>query len=543
MTIKRITCIQLDGEFPDFCHRMVMPDYGLPVIATILAEAGYDVRTYIEHIAPPEWARIAASDLVAFSCLNAGADKVYRLARQIRERLGIPTVIGGTHATYFPEACLEHCDYVVLGEGDETILELVDVLGRGGDVAAVAGIAYRKDGQVRRTPPRPGPARFDTVPDFDLISGYRPMRPWDVLLRRTTPVVPIQSSRGCPYRCTFCIVNTMYPTGYRKRDIESVIRDLRDKRRYSRNFLFVDNEFSVRRGYTKHLLRRIIEERLDLDIVVFARVEIAKDDDLLSLMRDAGITYIYQGYESIQPETLTAYDKHQTLEQIVAAIDKLHARGFGLLGSFVVGADTDTLESIQATVRFALEHDLANAYFWPIWGHFPEERTGYATITPWWRSIFRGWAYCDGHHVTHFPLRMPPSALQRTLIDAYRTIYSPREVLRAVRRGRLRDARWKLLHRYLWRDIEPGPRAYVAFLEELEAGLYDGEGRLREDRLIERVRKDPRWTFQAGNRAVATRGLSPLELPVPESRNITCVPPRLEGGGVPSYAPTSAGQA
>jgi radical SAM superfamily enzyme YgiQ (UPF0313 family) len=236
------------------------------------------------------------------------------------------------------------------------------------------------------------------------------------------------------------------------------------------------------------------------------------------------VNYLYQGYESVQPETLSAYDKRQTFEQIVGAIHKLQDYGFGLLGSFVVGADSDTIETLERTVQFALEHELANAYLWPIWGHFPEQQTGFTTITPWWRSIFRGWAYCDGHYVTHFPKRMRPSTLQRALIDAYRTIYSPRQVLRALRRGRFTDARWKLAHRYLWSDIEPGPREYVGFLQQIEDGLYDEAGQLLEDKLIERVRRDPRWTFQACNRAVRTLGLSPLELPTPVTNNITCVP-------------------
>lgn len=526
MVIRRITGIQLDGPFPDFCYRMILPDYGLPLIGTVLAEAGYDVRVFIEHVKPPEWARIEISDLVCFSCLNAGADKVYQLADAIRARLRIPVIIGGTHATYFPDSCLEHADYVVLGEGDETILELVDTLARGGDPGAVAGIAYRRGGRVVRTRPRPGPARFDTVPDFGLIEGYRRFGWWDLLWRRRTSVIPIQTSRGCPYHCTFCIISTMFPTGYRKRDVEAVIRDLRDKRRYGRNVLVVDNEFTMARRATKTLLRRIIAEDLDLDMVVFARVEVARDEELLVLMRRAGVSYIYQGYESVQPETLAAYDKRQTLEEVERAIATLHAHGFGLLGSFVVGADTDTAATMARTVQFALDHELANAYFWPIWGHFPEERAGFRTMTPWWRSIFRGWAYCDGHYVTHFPLHMPPSTLQRALVAAYRTVYAPRQVLRALRRGRPRDAWWKVLHRYLWREIEPGPLAYVGFLEELEDGLYDPEGHLREDRLVERVRRDPRWTLQAGRRALESLGLTPLELPEPGARNITCVPPR-----------------
>jgi hypothetical protein len=67
----------------------------------------------------------------------------------------------------------------------------------------------------------------------------------------------------------------------------------------------------------------------------------------------------------------------------------------------------------------------------------------------------------------------------------------------------------------------------VAFLEEIEEGLYGADGRLREERLMERVARDPRWTFQAGNRAVRGLGLSPLELPLAVKRNVTCVPPNL----------------
>ncbi|HSR57155.1 MAG TPA: cobalamin-dependent protein, partial [Candidatus Binataceae bacterium] len=211
MEIRSIACIQLGGVFPDLCYRTVMPDYGMPLIGTILSEAGYDVRVYMEHIAPPDWERIARTDLVCFSSLNAGADKVYRLADEIKARLGIPIIIGGTHATYFPESCLEHCDYVVMGEGDDAILELVKTLDRGGDLARVAGIAYRRGNEIHRNAARPGPARFDTVPDFSLIEGYRAMGWLDVVRQRRVSWIPVQSSRGCHFKCSFCIVNTMFP--------------------------------------------------------------------------------------------------------------------------------------------------------------------------------------------------------------------------------------------------------------------------------------------------------------------------------------------
>jgi radical SAM superfamily enzyme YgiQ (UPF0313 family) len=527
MEIEKITCIQLLGELPDLCSRLIMPDYGMPLIATILSQSGYDVRLYVENIKPPEWDRIAESDLVCFSSLMAAADKTCRLAKEIRLRLGIPIVIGGVHASFFPESCLEYCDYIVFGEGDETIIELVETLARGGNVERVAGIVYRVAGRVVRTNPRAGPVWFDTIPDFSLIEGYPRMSLVDMLVQRKKPVLTVQSSRGCPFKCTFCIVNTMFPSGYRTRDVESVIRDLRDKRQYGKELIFVDNEFAADRAYAKKLMRRIIEEDLDFEIVIFARVEVTQDDELLLLMRQAGITHIYQGFESIHPKTLIALNKRQTVNQIVAAVEKLHSFGFGVFASFVMGADSDTLETVKNNVDFVLQQKISNAYFWPIWGHFPEEKNGYQTIVPWYRGIYRGWRYCNGHFVTHFPLQMPPSKLQRAIIDAYRAVYSPTRALHALKDRRFVDARRIIFHKYQWHEIERGVRKYIPFLEKLEDGLYDSEGRLCEDLLVQRVQKDPRWTFQAGKRTIEALGLSPLDLPIPGKRNITCVPPKI----------------
>ncbi len=527
MQIKKITCIELDGELPDLCYRTVMPNYGLPLIGTILSEAGYDVKVFVEQIEAPNWDRIAASDLICFSTLNVAAGKTYRLAGEIRSRLGITTIIGGTHASYFPQSCLQYCDYVVIGEGDDTILELVETLAGGGEIEQVPGIAYRVGDKLILTPPRPGPDRFDTIPNYSLIEGYQRMNFFDKLVQRKMPWLTAQTSRGCQFDCTFCIVNTMFPSGYRKRAIESVIRDLRDKRQYGKKLMFVDNEFATHPSYTKNLLRRMIAENFDFDIFAFARVEVANDDELLSLMRQAGITIIYQGYESIRSEALTAYNKRQTFEQITAAIEKLHSFGFSIMGSFILGADNDTLETIRSTVDFVVEQKLASATFFTLWGHFPEESKGYRTIIPWYRSIFSGWRYTNGHFVTHFPMKIPPSKLQRVIPDIYRKIYSPKQVFRALRNRKFKEARHKILLRYAWNSIEKGIWEYISFLEELEDGLYDSHGHLCEDLLAQRVHKDPRWTFQAGNQTIEALGLSRLELPLPGKQNINCLPAKL----------------
>ncbi len=329
---------------------------------------GYDVTVYMEHIKAPEWNRIASSDIICLSALSAAADKTYALAQKIRNELKIPVIIGGTHATYFWQPSLEFCDYVVFGEGDEAIVELCDSLVQGGDVRQIAGIAYKQGDQLIRTKERPRPERFETIPNFELIKGYKKFTFLDKLSNLRLPLMTVQATRGCPYACKYCIVDTMYASGYAKRTIDSVIEDLRDKRQYGSELLFVYNNFAANRKYTKELLKRIIAEDFEWDIMVLTRVELANDEELLKLMRQAGITQLYQGYESISSDTLTLYDKRQTLEKISQAIKVFHSHGFRLSGSFVIGADTDTVSTIHSTAQFVLDQKLTIAYFFPLWG-------------------------------------------------------------------------------------------------------------------------------------------------------------------------------
>ena len=493
--IRRIVCIQLEGDFPDFCHRLVMPDYGLPLIGSVLAEAGFDVTVFVEHIQRPSWEAIAAADLVCLSTLSAGAEKTYRLGDRIRAELGIPVVVGGTHATYFDRDVLQYADYVVRGEGDETILDLVDALSTGRDPASVDGISFMRGGEVVRTPRRPGPQRFDTIPDFGLIAGYRPMSRWDMLRQLRLPLVTVQASRGCHFHCTYCIVDTMFGGVYRKRDIESVIRDLRDKRRYGRELLFVDNEFGSFPSRTKALLRRIIEEDLDYDILVMARTDIAHQEELLALMRRAGVSSIYQGYESIEPSTLVSYDKRQTVERIESAIRTLHAFGFQISGSFVLGADTDTLQTVESTAQFVLDNGLRVAYFFPLWGHYTEAKNNHSTIIPRHRAIFMDWPHLDGNFVSHFPLKMRPSQLQAALIRAHQRVFSPLEIARALARRHYKTAWEKAAHHLMWSTIEKAVKDFIPWLEEIEHEFYDSSDRLLEGRLLDRWRTRPPWSL------------------------------------------------
>jgi radical SAM superfamily enzyme YgiQ (UPF0313 family) len=503
-----------------------MPDYGISIIGSILAEKGYAVDTFIEHVQPPSWDALTSSDLVLMSTMSAAASRIYNLSDKIRSELKIPVIMGGTHATYFTESCLDHCDVIVLREGDDTIVELIEAISSGFALSGVAGIAYKEKGEVIRTKNRPGPEKFDTIQNYALIRGFK-KHSWLEILRRTrVPLLTIQSSRGCPFHCSFCIVDTMFDK-FRLRGIESIIEDLRDKRRYGRELLFIDNYFGANIPFTKKLLNRIIAEDFGFDTMVLCRIDIARDDEILGLMRKAGITALYLGIESVQPETLINYAKKQTVATIESSIRKLHAFGFRISGSFVMGADTDRFETIDATVQFALKNHIEVCYFFPLWGHYIEEKLGNKSIIPWHRSIFKGWEYCDGNFVSHFPKHMRPSELQQALIDAHRKIYSPEAFRDSFQRRDWTAVKEKAVNLYGWRFIEKGLREYIPWLREIEYGFYDENSRLIEHRLKQFVETHPEWTFPESRscrreRKLAGEQASPLEDPAPCVNNIRC---------------------
>jgi anaerobic magnesium-protoporphyrin IX monomethyl ester cyclase len=507
--IERIVGIQLSSLFPDICHKLIMPDYGICIIGSVLAEQGYEVEIFIEHIEPPSMEAISASDLVLMSTFSAAARRTYELADRIRNELNIPVVMGGTHATYFVEDCLNHCDFVVLREGDETIVELTRALSTGSPLSEVAGIAYRHNGQIVRTQDRPGPERFETIQNYGLIRGFRRFKWHDMLRRSRIPLLTVQSSRGCPFHCRFCIVDTMFDR-YRVRDIESLIADLRQKRPFGRELLFVDNYFGADVPYTKHLLKRIIQEGFGFDIIVLCRIDVARDPKLLESMRLAGVTAVYVGIESIQPETLKGFAKRQTVKGIQSALSAFHDHGFRVSGSFVIGADTDTPATIEATVRFAMENRIEVCYFFPLWGHYVERKLGNRPIIPRYRSLFKGWDYCDGNFVSHFPLYMRPSELQQAVIDAHRTVYSPFAFWDAFRRKDWTAVKEKAINLYGWSFIEKGLRQYIPWLQQVEEGFYGSEGRLLEDRLRHHVQEtSPSWTFPDTGTHRFSRGGAP----------------------------------
>ena len=480
--VNKVTFIAPELPHWNFVTYALFPEYGMPLVATIVKNAGYDVRVFVERIGPVKWGRVLESDVVCVHAFSATMPKAIQYAGRIRAaRPDVPVIMGGTHASVLVEDTLQYCDVVVRQEGDETLLDVLEAMKNGRDLSGVLGISYWDNGRVRHNPDRPYVTDLETIPDLELIDGYLAWPLLKRLLHQRMRMQVLQTSRGCPYDCSFCITPRELGRGYRLREIDNVIADIKYQINLvgARRFFIVDNLFTANRERTKKLLNRIIDEKIEWSATCFARIEVARDEELLALLWKARIRVLYLGLESFDDHTLRAFNKHQTAADIRQSLQRIRAHGLKALGSFIVGSDVDTVETIRGTADAAIAEDLEYLVLFPLHG-FPEHNS--STI-PLNRFVLPTWDRLDAGHVVYLPKLMRPSTLQREIIRAYRRFYGPAQVWRRIRRGDYASALQRVAFAYWVSRMGREMEAWAKELERLEDPYYDDRGRLVEERL------------------------------------------------------------
>ncbi|MFQ5586488.1 MAG: B12-binding domain-containing radical SAM protein, partial [Thermodesulfobacteriota bacterium] len=352
--IKKI--IFIEAKPPDFhiFSRMPLPRLGTILLGTILKQEGYEVWSYVEELAELDLKDILTADAVGISTITSTTPRSYEIADQIRKH-GITVFMGGPHVTYMPDEALEHCDYVIRGEADEIILDFVRALEAGEGFESIPGLSYRQDGEVVHNRSVSLCKDLDALPapDYAILKGvgkdaYKKLY-----------IAPIMTARGCPYDCSFCSVTSMFGHKYRFRSKEKVLDELRIHKEAGGDFVFFyDDNFTINRKRSKELLQAMIDSDLTPQWTAQVSVDVAKDLELVKLMQKSRCYTVYIGLESINPETLKAYNKKQSVEDIENCITTLHQHNINVHGMFVFGSDEDTIETIHATVDFAKRNNI-----------------------------------------------------------------------------------------------------------------------------------------------------------------------------------------
>ena len=499
MKVEKVAFISAELPYWNLVTHAVFPEYGMPLVATIVRNLGYDVRVFVEHIGPIQWEDVMDADVVCFHAFSSTMPRSIEYVNRIKaERPDVPIIIGGTHASVMAEDTLQYCDIVVRQEGDETLPEVLERLKNDEGLDGVLGVSYWDNGRMKQNPNRPFAQHFDVTPDLELIHGYTNWPRWKLLWNLKMRWQVLQTTRGCPYDCSFCIAPRELGRGYRLRSIDSVIEDIKYQRELTgaKYFFIVDNHFTVKRDRTKELLNRIIEEKIDWYGICFTRLEVARDEEVLRLLKKAQVNTLYIGLESFDNSVLKLLNKQQTQEGIKKALAKIKAHKLRVLGSFVLGSDEDTVDTIRHTIDAAIETDVDYVALFPLSG-YPEHN---APTIPLNRFMLPTWDRLDGTFVIFLPKNMRPSTLQHEINRAYKKFYGPRQIMRRFIKGDFWAGLKRIAYNYWAWEISRSTAKWAKYLESVEGQYYDENDHLIEERLGEGIHpaKYPGSTRAAG---------------------------------------------
>jgi len=401
-------------------------------VAGAAREVGFEAEIYdamTKNVGYEEIERkLAASkpDVVAVSvitCTEPDAIKVLELAKRVNPQ--VVTVMGGVHASFMYEEIFsktDAVDFVIRGEGEVTIAELLTVLRDGGDPGGVRGLAFRVDGVVRVSPPRPLMESLDGLPmAWDLLDW----NDYKYYILPGSRLGAVCTSRGCDKECTFCSQQKYWMQTWRARSPEDVVREmqtLRDDWGVD-VVLFTDDYPTPDRGRWERLLDLIIEHGLDMKILMETRAaDIIRDEDILHKYKKAGIIHIYVGTEATDQESLDFIKKDLSIEESKRALRLLREIGIITETSMILGFPDETEDSIARTLELALE-------FNPDFAHF-------LAIAPWPYSdiygelkdfiVERDYRKYNLIDPIVKPRKMTLEQLDRAIVDCYRAFYMNR---------------------------------------------------------------------------------------------------------------------
>jgi len=377
----------------------MLPQLALYILEGLTPEE-HDVRIIEEETADVDLEQ--ECDLVGISCMTANAPRAYELCREFKKR-GKTVLLGGVHPTILPEEALEHADCVVIGEAEgvwETLL---------------------KDFQNNELKEK----YHDPKPDLE---KYIRKDFTKILKNRLFSIIPVMTTRGCPYNCDFCCVTNLFGKKIRHIPIENVVSDIKDSG--AKNIMFLDDNIIGHPKYAKALFKAI--KPLNINWAGQASVSLlVADDELMQLAAESGCKTMFFGIESVSEDQLQSMRKAlKEIEHLENAIKKIKKMGILIHASMVFGFDNDTKEIFNETVQFLIKNKVSTVSF-NVLTPYPGTKI-YDELKSENRLTTSDWKYYDHNTVVFKPKNMTPYELQMGKINARKKFYSVPSVLKRL---------------------------------------------------------------------------------------------------------------
>jgi radical SAM superfamily enzyme YgiQ (UPF0313 family) len=413
--------LELGLTLPGFVDRSKviasLPSLGLLYLAAS-TPPGHEIHYFEAESDRSEPAEVYTCDLVAISTFSAQVFEAYAIADRLRAA-GVKVAMGGLHVSVLPEEARAHADYVVTGEGERAW-------------PAVVAAAEQN-----------APAQTFVAANFPAVKiDELPIPRYDLLGDRPYNRFTVQTSRGCPWRCDFCASTVMLGERYRKRPVGQIIRDINAIRELRDHpFIeFADDNTFVDKAWGKELCRQLIP--LHLKWFTETDITVARDTELLDLMRRAGCRQILVGLESPDASSLQGVELRQNRKALWAehyadAIRTIQSHGITVNGCFVLGLDRHAPDIFEQVRDFAMEQNLYEVQI-TILTAFPG--------TPLYRRLKHEgriiednrWDLCTLFDVNYQPTKMSPQQLREGIYWLGGELYS-QEATERRRAGFLRQ--------------------------------------------------------------------------------------------------------
>jgi radical SAM superfamily enzyme YgiQ (UPF0313 family) len=292
----------------------------MPYLAGFIDESKYDITIIDEYNQKVPLGK--KFDLIAITVNTSNASHCYKISAEFRNK-GCKVIFGGPHATLLPDEAINYCDYMIVGEAEDTWPQFLE------------DFYNNKAKKIYRTEGVPS-LKGIPIPRRDLIKG------------RYFTKGAVFATRGCPYNCSYCNLKQIYANSFRTRPVDEVISDIKSvDRRY---FVFWDDNFFGDVEYAKRLMRELA--KLNKKWAAQVTLERCQDEELLKLARESGCIYFFVGLESFSETSLASVNKTiNDVERYRRIIQLVHKNGISIQAGIIFGFDTDTKDVFRKTLE------------------------------------------------------------------------------------------------------------------------------------------------------------------------------------------------
>ena len=366
----------------------------MPYLAALTPEEYCtEFKAIDEGVQKINYEKLGLYDIVAITAVTSSVTRGYELAAFFKQK-GSYIVMGGHHVTLCPEEAAEHADTVMTGPADRIWREFIKDYASG-------------------TPKK----RYDGEHCDIGAANIIPMR--ELMQKSKYIGVPtVIANFGCTNKCEFCVINSFWGGKYSTRQVDDVIEEIKSLK--SKRILFLDPSPTSNRAYAKDFYKALIP--LKIQWAGLCTTDVCEDEELFDLMIKSGCIGILMGFETFSEDSLKESHKRNKVAGYKAAVDKFHQKGVSILGTFMLGFDGDTKESIMKMPDYIEEIGVDIPRF-AILTPYPNTPT-YRRFEAEGRIISKDWNDYDSIHATFAPQNFTARELEDMLVSVSNECYS-----------------------------------------------------------------------------------------------------------------------